>query len=50
MRGTALYGPRNVRFEDGEDPRIEKPTDAIIRICATCVWIGSIVLNLKFAP
>jgi threonine dehydrogenase-like Zn-dependent dehydrogenase len=37
MRGTVLYGPRDVRFEDRENPRIEKPTDAIIRISATCV-------------
>jgi len=34
MRGTDLYGPRDVRFEDREDPTIEKPTDAIIRIAA----------------
>src|SRR6516162_6631982 len=37
MRGTVLYGPRDVRFEDREDPRIEKPTDVILRIAATCV-------------
>lgn len=37
MRGTVLYGPGDVRFEDREDPRIEEPTDAVIRIAATCV-------------
>ena len=37
MRGTILYGPRDVRFEDRETPKIIKPTDAIIRISATCV-------------
>ncbi|HEV2400660.1 MAG TPA: alcohol dehydrogenase catalytic domain-containing protein [Candidatus Sulfotelmatobacter sp.] len=37
MRGTVLYGPRDIRFEDRETPRIEKPTDAVIRIAATCV-------------
>src|SRR3954466_13278411 len=37
MRGTVLYGPRDIRFEEREDPRIEKPTDAIIRMSATCV-------------
>src|SRR5215212_2391605 len=37
MRGTVLYGPRDVRFEDRETPRIEQPTDAVIRIVATCV-------------
>ena len=37
MRGTVLYGPGDIRFEDRETPRIEEPTDAIIRITATCV-------------
>ena len=37
MRGTVLYGPRDVRFEERGAPRILKPTDAIIRISATCV-------------
>ncbi len=37
MRGTVLYGPRDVRFEDREEPRIEKATDAIIRLSATCI-------------
>src|SRR6516165_8604006 len=37
MRGAVLYGPRDVRFEDREDPRIERPTDAVIRMAVTCV-------------
>src|SRR2546429_7011529 len=37
MRGAVLYGPRDVRFEERETPKIVKPTDAIIRISATCV-------------
>src|SRR3954471_8190080 len=37
MRGTVLYGPRDVRFEDRESPKIVEPTDAIIRISLTCV-------------
>ena len=37
MRGTILYGPRDVRFDDRETPKSIKPTDAIIRISATCV-------------
>jgi hypothetical protein len=37
MRGTVLYGPRDVRFEERPDPTIVVPTDAIIRISATCV-------------
>src|SRR4051812_38782602 len=37
MRGTVLYGPGDVSFEEREDPRILEPTDAVIRIPATCV-------------
>jgi threonine dehydrogenase-like Zn-dependent dehydrogenase len=37
MRGAMLYAPRDVRVEDREDPRIEQPTDAVIRLAATCV-------------
>ncbi len=37
MKGTVLYGPRDVRFEERADPKIIKPTDAIIRISAACV-------------
>ena len=37
MKGTVLYGPRDVRFEELDEPTIIKPTDAIIRISATCV-------------
>src|SRR5256885_5348230 len=37
MLGAVLYGPRDVRFEERDIPRITKSTDAIIRISATCV-------------
>ena len=37
MKGTVLYGPRDVRFEERDAPTIIDPTDAIIRISATCV-------------
>ena len=37
MRGAVLYGPGDVRFEERATPTILKPTDAIIRIAATCV-------------
>ena len=37
MKGTILYGPRDVRFEERDAPTIIEPTDAIIRISATCV-------------
>jgi hypothetical protein len=37
VRGTVLYGPRDVRFEERPDPTIIEPTDAIIRTSAACV-------------
>ena len=37
MRGTVLYGPRDVRFEEREAPKIVEPTDAGIRMAVTCV-------------
>ena len=37
MKGTVLYGPRDVRFEERDAPTIIKPIDAIIRISATCI-------------
>jgi len=37
MRGAILYGPHDVRFEERDAPKITKPTDAIIRMSATCV-------------
>src|SRR3954468_15651847 len=37
MRGAILYGPRDVRFEERPDPTIIEPTDAIIRMSASCV-------------
>jgi threonine dehydrogenase-like Zn-dependent dehydrogenase len=37
MRATVLYAPRDIRFEDRADPKIVNPTDAIIKMSATCV-------------
>ena len=37
MRGVILYGPGDVRVEERAEPAIEKPTDAIIRLAATCI-------------
>jgi threonine dehydrogenase-like Zn-dependent dehydrogenase len=37
MQGTMLYGPRDIRFEDRPEPTITKPTDAVLRLSATCV-------------
>ena len=37
MRGAVLHAPGDIRVERRPDPRIEQPTDAIIRLTATCV-------------
>ncbi|MEU4311483.1 zinc-dependent alcohol dehydrogenase family protein [Nocardia sp. NPDC024068] len=37
MRGVMLYAPGDVRVEDRDDPVLVEPTDAIIRIAATCI-------------
>ena len=37
MRGTVLYGPRDIRYEECTTPKIIEATDAIIEMSATCV-------------
>ncbi|BDV43261.1 dehydrogenase [Geotalea uraniireducens] len=37
MKGTVLYGPRDIRFETRDDPKILESTDVIIKISAACV-------------
>jgi threonine dehydrogenase-like Zn-dependent dehydrogenase len=37
MKGAILYGPRDIRFEERDEPKIIEPTDALLRLAATCV-------------
>jgi threonine dehydrogenase-like Zn-dependent dehydrogenase len=37
MRGTILYGARDVRVEERRNPEIIQPSDAVIRLAATSV-------------
>ena len=37
MRGTILHAPDDVRYEERPDPRIIEPTDAVVRMVATCI-------------
>jgi threonine dehydrogenase-like Zn-dependent dehydrogenase len=37
MKATMLYGARDVRVDTIDDPTITKPTDAIIRLAASCI-------------
>lgn len=37
MRGVVMHAPGDVRVEDRDDPTIVEPTDAILRLTATCI-------------
>jgi threonine dehydrogenase-like Zn-dependent dehydrogenase len=37
MRAVLMYGAGDVRVVDREEPRIVEPTDAVIRLTATCI-------------
>ncbi|MDO4821951.1 MAG: zinc-dependent alcohol dehydrogenase family protein [Rothia sp. (in: high G+C Gram-positive bacteria)] len=37
MKATFIYGPKDVRVEEAEKPTIIDPTDAVIKLTATCV-------------
>jgi threonine dehydrogenase-like Zn-dependent dehydrogenase len=37
MRATVLHAPRDIRVETVADPSILEPSDAIVRVAATCV-------------
>jgi len=44
MKGAVLYGVHDVRYVDRDDPKIVEPTDAIIRMSATCLRLRSLAL------
>src|SRR5688572_20329926 len=37
MRGVVMYTAGDVRVEEREDPKVIEPTDAVIRLTATCI-------------
>ena len=37
VRGVVLHAPGDIRVEERDDPEIEQPTDAVIRLTAACV-------------
>ncbi|WP_134774300.1 zinc-dependent alcohol dehydrogenase family protein [Ornithinimicrobium flavum] len=37
MRATMIHGTRDVRLEAVADPRVLRPTDALVRVSASCV-------------
>jgi threonine dehydrogenase-like Zn-dependent dehydrogenase len=50
MRGAVLYAPSDVRFEERDAPKITKPTDAVIRMSATCVCGSDLWLYRGIQP
>lgn len=37
MRGVVMYGPGDVRVEEREVPQVVAPTDAILKVVASCI-------------
>ncbi|WUD77195.1 alcohol dehydrogenase catalytic domain-containing protein [Streptomyces sp. NBC_00510] len=37
MRAAVMYGAGDVRIEDRPDPKIQQPTDAVVRVVLSCV-------------
>src|SRR5436309_623704 len=37
MRGTVMYAAGDVRIENVPDPRVQEPTDAVIRVTRACI-------------
>ncbi len=37
MKATLIHGPGDIRLEDVPDPKVERPTDAVVRVTASCV-------------
>lgn len=37
MRATTIHGPRDIRLSEVDDPTIQKPTDAIVKVVAGCI-------------
>ncbi len=50
MRATLLYQAGDVRVEDVPDPKIQQPTDAVIRIVTGCVCGSDLCLRGEIHP
>jgi threonine dehydrogenase-like Zn-dependent dehydrogenase len=37
MQGAVLHGPRDIRYEELALPKLREPSDAIVRLAATCI-------------
>lgn len=50
MRATVFHGTRDVRVEQVPDPRIERPTDAVVRITHACICGSDLWFYRGVAP
>src|ERR671931_1254926 len=50
MRATVMYGGGDVRIEEFPDPKIEEPTDAIIRVVRACICGSDLWPYTSMAP
>jgi threonine dehydrogenase-like Zn-dependent dehydrogenase len=46
MRATTLHGLKDIRFTDVPDPVVEQPTDAVVKVIASCIC-GSDLWNYR---
>lgn len=37
MRATLIHGPRDIRSTEVAEPHLERPTDAVVRVVASCI-------------
>ncbi|MGW4382540.1 zinc-dependent alcohol dehydrogenase family protein [Kitasatospora sp. NPDC004531] len=37
MRATVIHGPQDIRIEEVPDPRIQRPSDAVVRVLNACI-------------
>ncbi|MGM9443175.1 zinc-dependent alcohol dehydrogenase family protein [Streptomyces murinus] len=37
MRATVIHGPNDIRIEEVPDPRIQQPSDAVVRVVSACI-------------
>ncbi|MDH6129441.1 zinc-dependent alcohol dehydrogenase family protein [Kitasatospora sp. GP82] len=37
MRATVIHGPNDIRIEEVPDPRVQRPTDAVVRVVNACI-------------
>jgi threonine dehydrogenase-like Zn-dependent dehydrogenase len=37
VKATTIHGPFDIRLSQVEDPKVQKPTDALVRVTASCI-------------